>query len=131
MMVLPVTLCSAAAAGILAIWLMIRVGQVRQSQEVSVGDGGNDHVIRRMRAHANFVETTPIALMLIAAIELSGKGDPWLAFVAAAFLLGRVAHMFGMEPEGFGKGRLIGTMAALLTFLGLGVVAVLIVLGVM
>ena len=129
-MLLPVTLCSAAAAGILAIWLMVRVGQVRISQEVSVGDGGNDHVIRRMRAHANFIETTPIALILIGAIELSGKGEPWLAYVAAIFLIGRVAHMFGMEPTGFGKGRLIGTMTALLTFLGLGVVSVLIVLGV-
>ena len=131
MIILKVTLCTAAAAGILAIWLMVRVGQVRQSQEVSVGDAGNDHVIRRMRAHANFIETTPIALILIAAIELTGKGEPWLSYVAAAFLIGRVAHMFGMEPDGFGKGRLIGTMAALLTFLGLGVVAVLIALGVM
>ncbi|MGB3737756.1 MAG: MAPEG family protein, partial [Pontixanthobacter sp.] len=73
-MLLPTTLCMAAAAAITALWLMIRVGQVRNSQNVSVGDGGDDRVIRRMRAHANFVETTPFALVLVAAIELTGKG---------------------------------------------------------
>ena len=125
-MLLPVTLCAAAAAGVLAIWLMIRVGQVRNSEGVSVGDGGNDKVIRRMRAHANFVETMPFALALIAAIEIAGKGSVWLPYVAGLFVLGRIAHAFGMDESGFGKGRLIGTMITLLTFLGLAAVAVLI-----
>ncbi len=125
-MLLPVTLCAAAAAGVLAIWLMIRVGQVRNSEGVSVGDGGNDKVIRRMRAHANFVETMPFALALIAAIEIAGKGSVWLPYVAGLFVLGRIAHAFGMDENGFGKGRLIGTMITLLTFLGLAAVAVLI-----
>ena len=71
---LPVTLTSAAAAAILALWLMIRVGQVRVGEKVSIGDGGNEKVTRRMRAHANFIENTPFVLVLIAAIEISGKG---------------------------------------------------------
>lgn len=127
---LPVTLTSAAAAAILAIWLMIRVGQVRNSEGVSVGDGGNDKVIRRMRAHANYIESTPFVLVLIAAIELSGKGEPWLAWVAGAFFIGRILHAFGMD-EGFGKGRMIGTLATMLALLGLGIVAVLIAMGIM
>lgn len=130
-MLLPTTLCMAAAAAITALWLMIRVGQVRNSQNVSVGDGGDDRVIRRMRAHANFVETTPFALVLVAAIELTGKGTDWLPYVAALFILGRIAHAFGMEPEGFAKGRLIGTVATMLIFLGLAIVAVLITAGIM
>ena len=131
MMLLPTTLCMAAAAAITALWLMIRVGQVRNSQKVSVGDGGNDRVIRRMRAHANFVETTPFALALVLVIELAGKGAVWLPYVAALFILGRVAHAFGMEPEGFAKGRFIGTVVTMLTFLGLAIVAVLIAAGIL
>ena len=53
---LPLTLTMAAAAGLINIWLAIRIGQVRTSQKVSVGDGGNEFVIRRMRAQANFVD---------------------------------------------------------------------------
>lgn len=127
---LPVTLSSAAAAAVLAVWLMIRVGQVRASEKVSVGDGGNERVTRRMRAHANFVESAPFVVILIGVIELSGRGTPWLAYVAAAYFLGRIAHAFGMEGGSFGKGRMIGTLVTTLTLLGLAVVSVLIQMGV-
>ena len=125
-MLLPVTLTAAAAAAILAIWLSIRVGQVRGSEKVSIGDGGNDKVIRRMRAHANFVENTPIVLILVAAIEMTGKGGNLLAYVVGLYMLGRIAHGLGMDDGRFGKGRMIGTLITMLTLLGLAVVATLI-----
>lgn len=130
-MLLPVTLTAAAAAAILGIWLMIRVGQVRGSEKVSIGDGGNDKVIRRMRAHANFVESAPFVLALIAAIELAGKGGAWLPYVAGLYMLGRIAHGVGMDDGTFGKGRMVGTLITMLTLLGLAIVATLIAMGVM
>lgn len=130
-MILSVTLSAAAAAAILAIWLTIRVGQVRTSEKVSVGDGGNEHVLRRMRAHANFVESAPFVLVLLGVIELSGTGAKWLPYVAAVYFIGRILHALGMEPDGFGKGRFIGTLVTLLTLLGLAIVAVLIGMGVL
>lgn len=130
-MLLPVTLTAAAAAAIIAIWLSIRVGQVRGSEKVSIGDGGNDKVIRRMRAHANFVENTPFVLALIAVIELAGKGSAWLPYVASIYMLGRIAHGFGMDDGVFGKGRMVGTLITMLTLLGLAIVAALIAMRVM
>lgn len=130
-MLLPVTLSSAAAAAILAIWLMLRVGQVRTSEKVSVGDGGNERVIRRMRAHANFVESAPFVVLLVAVIELAGKGQPWLAYVSGAYFIGRILHGFGMEGGSLGWARMIGTLVTLLTLLGLAVVAALIGMGMM
>ena len=56
-MILPITLTIAGAAALINIWLMIRVGQVRSSEKVSIGDGGNENVIRRMRAHSNYIES--------------------------------------------------------------------------
>ncbi len=128
--ILPVTLSSAAAAGILAIWLMIRVGQVRTSEKVSVGDGGNERVIRRMRAHANFVESAPFVVLLIAAIELAGGISAWLPYVAGAYFIGRILHGFGMEGGSLGWGRTVGTIVTLVTLLGLAIVATLISMGV-
>lgn len=130
-MLLSVTLSSAAAAAILAIWLMIRVGQVRTSEKVSVGDGGNEKVIRRMRAHANFVESAPFVVLLIAAIELAEKGGAWLPYVAGVYFIGRILHGFGMEGGSLGWGRGVGTLITMLVLLGLAVVAVLIGMGVM
>ncbi len=130
-MLLPVTLTAAASAAFIAIWLGIRVGQVRGSEKVSIGDGGNEKVIRRMRAHANFVENTPFVLALIAAIELAGRGSAWLPYVAGIYMLGRIAHGLGMDDGAFGKGRMIGTLITMLTLLGLAIVAALIALRVM
>ena len=79
----------------------------------------------------NFVENTPFVLALIAAIELTGRGEPWLAYVAGIYMLGRVAHGIGMDGEGPTKPRMIGVLITMLTLLGLAVVALLILMGVM
>ena len=129
--VLPVTLTAAAAAAIINLWLAIRVGQMRGTTKTIHGDDAGGPLTRRMRAQLNFVENTPFVLALVAAIELSGRGDPWLAWVVGAYMLGRVAHGFGMDGEGATKPRMIGTLITMLTLLGLSVVAVLILLGVM
>ncbi len=128
-MILQTTLCLTAAAIVLNIWLMVRIGQVRNSLKVWVGDGGEDAIIRRMRAQANFIENVPITLLLFGLVEMAGKGGIWLAPLGAVFLLGRVAHGFGMDAEGFKAGRSIGAMTSMLTQLILVVVALLIALG--
>ena len=130
--ILPVTLTAAAAAAIINLWLSIRVGQMRLKHKISIGDdGAGGPLTARMRAQLNFVENTAFVLVLVAAIELSGKGDPWLAWVVAVYMLGRVAHGFGMDGGTLGKGRSIGVIVTMTTQLGLAAVAVLIALGVM
>jgi uncharacterized membrane protein YecN with MAPEG domain len=126
---LPTTLCLAAAAAVINIWISMRVGRVRQATKVSVGDGGDEMLVRRMRAHANFIENTPLTLILIAAIDLSGKGATWLAVVGAVYMLGRVCHALGMDGGSLQWARGLGTAITMLTQLGLAIVAVLIALG--
>ncbi len=130
MTVLPVTLAAAAAAAVLNIWLGLRVGSLRTALKISVGDGGSEPLQRRMRAQLNYVENTAFVLVLIAAIELAGAGSWWLAYVAAIYFLGRVAHGFGMDGGKAGPGRNVGTILTLLIQLGLAVVAALVAAGV-
>ena len=129
-MVLTTTLCTAAAAAILNIWLGIRIGQLRTSLKISIGDGGNEQVIRRMRAQSNFIENAPLVLVLIGAIELARPGNTILAAVAAVFIVGRVLHGLGMDGGSFAIGRMIGTLSSLLIQLGLSVWAALIAMGI-
>jgi uncharacterized protein len=119
MISLPITLTIAAGAALVNIWLMIRCGQARNKESVSVGDGGNEFVIRRMRAHANFVESAPFVLILIAALEATGGSPTWLWWVGIIYIFGRLAHGLGMDGGTFGKGRMVGTLITLLTLLGL------------
>jgi uncharacterized protein len=119
MLSLPITLTMAAGAALVNIWLMIRCGQARTKGKVSIGDGGDEHLIRRMRAHANFVESAPFVLILIAALEAGGFGGQWLWYVGIAYIAGRLAHGLGMDGGALEKGRMVGTLITLLTLLGL------------
>lgn len=123
-MYLPISLAAASAAAAINIWLSFRIGATRGAKKISIGDGGDETLIRRMRAQANFVENAPFVLILIALIELSRPANPWLAGVAALFSLGRVAHGVGMDGGIWSKGRSIGTVITMTTLLGLGIWAV-------
>ena len=128
-MLLTTTLTTAAAAAIINIWLSIRCGQIRTKESISIGTGGSDMLERRMRAQSNFVENTPWVLALVAALELAGKGGQWLPYVAAIYMLGRVAHGFGMDGTSLARGRMIGTLITMVTQLGLAIVATLVATG--
>lgn len=79
-MILPISLTTAGAAALLNLWLAIRIGQVRTREKISVGDGGNEALMRRMRAQSNFVEFTPFVLILIALLELGTGTTTWLGW---------------------------------------------------
>ena len=129
-MILTTTLCLAAAAALINFWLGMRIGQLRHSLKVGVGDGGHESLLRRMRAQANFLEAVPLALILFGLVEAAGKGGVWLAPLGGVFLLGRIAHAYGMESDTtFRPGRPIGMLTSMLTQLVLVVTAVLIALG--
>ena len=112
---IPVALSTAAACTLINLWLQIRVGRVRGSEKVSIGDGGNDLVIRRMRAHANLVENAPFAVLLILALELACGTSTCLWVAAALFVVGRLFHPFGMDGAKYG--RTIGTALSMLVLL--------------
>jgi len=105
---------------LLAPYLMLRVGQERIAKKVSLGDGGEKSVLARMRAHANFTENAPLALIgLFALAMMSGVHAIALHIFGAAFFLGRLAHAHGMAAKNAGgKGRTLGALVTLLTYLG-------------
>jgi hypothetical protein len=109
-MVLPVTLTLAGAAALLHIWLGMRVAQVRAQFKVSVGDGGNEAVLRRMRAHANYHENMPIVLILVGLLEVAGADNRILWGAVILFVLVRIAHGFGMDRPSPSRFRSIGAM---------------------
>jgi uncharacterized membrane protein YecN with MAPEG domain len=122
-------LCLAAAAAIINLWLSIRIGKLRMSEKIIHGDGGSAALAWRMRAQANFIENAPLVLILIGAVELSGRGGSWLAIVGAVFMLARIAHPIGMDKPEPNALRGLGAGVTMLVQLGLAIVAVLIALG--
>ena len=125
-MILPITLTIAGAATLINIWLARRVGQLRMAHKISIGDGGNEALIARMRAQANFVEYTPFFLILLGLIELAEGSRIWLWVVAVLYILARIAHGFGMDrprPDPL-RLRMIGTITTALLLFGLALYAI-------
>jgi uncharacterized membrane protein YecN with MAPEG domain len=121
-MILPVTLTAAGASALINLWLAVRVSQKRSAAKVWVGDGGNEPLIARMRAQANFIEYTPIVLILFAVIELAVGTSILLWSAMAVFLIGRVTHAFGMD--GWKIGRSFGAISTMIIMLGLAIYAI-------
>ena len=108
-MILHATAFYAALLALLLIYLSINVIKRRKSARVSVGDGGDDALLRAMRTHGNFCEYVPIALILIALTEANGF-PAWLVHPLGVLLVaGRGLHAFGLAPgDGNMKQRVLG-----------------------
>ncbi len=116
-----VSLLFAAAFALLNLWLAMRVGAARRARGVPLGHGGDALVEARMRAQANFVEYVPLALVLMALIELSGGRGTALWALGSLLALGRLLHPFGMErpyPNPLRGGGAACTLAATAALIG-------------
>jgi uncharacterized membrane protein YecN with MAPEG domain len=100
--------------GLLLIVLSMRVSLVRRDARVSLGDGDSEILRRRIRAHGNFVEFVPIALLLLALAEHTGMGTLFIHIFGIILLVGRISHAYGIsqEQETFAF-RMVGTLATL------------------
>ena len=86
---------------LLAPLLMYRVGQVRMSSKVSLGDGGDAKLLSRIRAHANFTDTAPFALIgLISLASLSA--NPIALHVFGRGSLDQLKNGRGVGGQSFG-----------------------------
>jgi uncharacterized membrane protein YecN with MAPEG domain len=122
---IPVTLTTAACATLLNFWLSWRIGELRNQFKVSVGDGGHEPLLRRMRAQSNYVENAPFVLILLGGLELSGANRLGLAGIAAIFILARIAHPIGMDAAENGRWRMAGMAGNMIAFFALSIWAVI------
>lgn len=87
---------------------------------IALGDGGHEGLQRRIRVHANAVETIPITLILLALAEAGGTPAWGLHFAGAALVVSRVLHAQGLSATaGRSFGRFWGTLVGWLVILAL------------
>jgi uncharacterized protein len=98
--------------GLIYLVLTVMVIRYRRSGKVAFGDGNDIALRSAIRAHAHFGEYVPIAIMMIAFIEMSGSAI-WIVHGLAVMLIaGRLMHPFGMfakPSEPAFNGRVFGT----------------------
>jgi uncharacterized protein len=94
---MPITALYAALLTPVLLFLTFRVIGARRSGKVEIGDGNDRELLRRMRVHANFIETVPMALILLGLAESLKASGLALHVLGAVLLIGRVIHAYGLS----------------------------------
>lgn len=129
-MILPVTGLYAAILGLMLLVLKFRVIGARRRLKVDVLDGGESDVTRRMRVHGNFAEHVPMALILMAVVEVNGA-EAWnIHALGVVLIIARILHAHGLERipgKSFGRAAgVLGTTAVIVSAALLGLHQILI-----
>jgi uncharacterized membrane protein YecN with MAPEG domain len=98
--------------GSLALWFLVLSARVvgRRRAGIALGDGGDKLMLRAIRGHGNFAEYVPLALILLAALELNGMSLYVLHGLGIVLLAGRLLHGYALSFTGqFDFGRFWGT----------------------
>ena len=102
--------------------LSLRVSLRRRAAKISLGDGGDEEMLKRVRAHANAVETIPAALIGLALMALMSAPAIAIHAIGAGLTIGRVLHAWGLSgSSGPSAGRFLGGVLTLVVYLALAI----------
>jgi hypothetical protein len=99
------------------VFLSARVIQMRASAKIGIGTGNDPAMERRIRVHGNFAEYVPLALLLLAFMEMQQHSRYLIHVLCIVLILARVVHAIGVTPvqENFSMrvGSVLATFAVL------------------
>ena len=93
---MEITLLYASLLTILAIFLAIKVGMNRVDTNIMTGEGESSMLLQSVRAHGNLIEYAPLALILLALLEMQNVSDFMLHLCGSLFFLARILHAYGV-----------------------------------
>ena len=96
MQLLPITAMTAAIFAVIMVLLSVQTSLGRVQLKAGHGDAGDETLRRRIRAHGNFAEYAPMALILLGLVEAFGATRATTIGLAAAFIGTRLLHALGM-----------------------------------
>jgi uncharacterized membrane protein YecN with MAPEG domain len=117
---IPITTLFVGIFAVIQVPMTVMVGYRRAQTGIQFFDGGDQTLLRRMRAHANYTETVPIVLLAMAAAELTGAAVWALWLGGLSLLLGRLIHAAILVLKGWGLPRAIGMVMTMAPMLGFG-----------
>ena len=92
----PITALTTAVFAVLMVLLSAQTSLSRAGLKAGHGDGGDETLRRRIRAHGNFAEYAPMALILLGLVEAFGSNRATVLGLAIALCFSRVLHALGM-----------------------------------
>jgi uncharacterized membrane protein YecN with MAPEG domain len=96
---MKITILYASLLALVFVFLSIRTIRLRRTLKIGVGDSGNQRMLRAIRAHSNFAEYVPFAIVLIYFVEMNLALNAFVHFLGITLLLGRLLHSYGISQE--------------------------------
>jgi uncharacterized membrane protein YecN with MAPEG domain len=93
----PLVAPYAALLGLLGALLTANVISGRVRGRIDAGDGGDARLGQALRAHGNFVEQAPLALILIGVAEMSGSRALIVNALGVALVVARLASAYALN----------------------------------
>ena len=87
----------AALLALIFVGLSFRTLLLRRKLGIPIGAGDNPVLARAIRAHANFAEYVPIALLLIIFVEGRTGAGMLVHGLCIALTVGRIIHAYGVS----------------------------------
>ncbi|MBP7080286.1 MAG: MAPEG family protein [Rhodocyclaceae bacterium] len=116
----PITVLFIGLFALIQVPMTVMVGYRRVQTNIQFFDGGDQTLLRRMRAHGNYTETVPIVLLAMAASEVSGISHWALWAGGVSLLVGRLMHAAILVTKGWGNPRAIGMLLTFAPMVGFG-----------
>jgi uncharacterized membrane protein YecN with MAPEG domain len=115
-----ITAATAIVLAVLQMFLMLRTARGRGQFRTGLGDGGNEQLLKRIRAHGNLAENAPLFLILLGLTEMTGQWAAVVPIYAGIFIVARLAHAIGLSiSSGVTVFRFTGVIATVGTVIGL------------
>jgi uncharacterized membrane protein YecN with MAPEG domain len=112
----------AGLCGVLLVLLYLRISQRRLVTKIGLGSGGDADLERRIRAHGNFIESVPMALLLLFLFEHAGADPIYIHTFGILLVVSRIAHAHGLsKTAGRSIGRFYGSIGTVLAIGGLSI----------
>jgi uncharacterized protein len=120
---MALTAIHAGILGLIYLVLTARVIVHRRDKGISIGAGDDRDLEYKVRAHGNFVETVPLALILMGLAEVGGTSPLLIHLAGVALILGRLAHAaaFWRRPQNL----MLRSVGMVLTLLVIGALSTL------
>ncbi|MBO9467134.1 MAPEG family protein [Tropicibacter sp. R15_0] len=113
-----ITLYFVAGFALMHVVITMLVGAARVPNQIHFYDEGDLNLRRNQRAHANFCETVPMALITMAAAETSGTPASWIITGGLVIVAGRLLHYYIIRVRGWGNARAVSMLMTLMPIVG-------------
>lgn len=110
-----ITILYAGLLGLLYMGLSWMVVKGRIGNRLPFGDGGNPDMVKRIRAHGNFAEYVPFALLLIFLVDTVQFQPLVIHLLGIALVVARILHAYGIYKDKL-RARVTGMGITILVF---------------